>query len=98
MWEHVTGAKKSQYISTTKQLEDITNAQNEKLGQHGRVKIDLLWISPKVIFDLTTRKGQDTWKFSDPKTPIVRQALEDVVRTQEVLIKGEIPQEAIELA
>ncbi len=51
-----------------------------------------------MIFDPTTRKGQDAWNFSDPKTDIRRQALEDVVRTQEVLIKGEIPHDAIELA
>jgi len=56
-----------------------------------------------MIFDLTTRRGQDTWNLSNPeftkgaKAGTSRQALEDVVRTQEVLIKGDIPPEAIEL-
>ena len=98
IWEHVTGKKPSPYISTTKELGgEITNPQGEQIGQHGRVRIDLLKISPRLIFDLTTRRGQDTWELSDPDTPIKRQALEDVVRTQEVLIKGTIPPDAIEL-
>jgi hypothetical protein len=52
---------------------------------------------------MTTRRGQDTWNLSNPeftragKAGTSRQALEDVVRTQEVLIKGDIPPDAIEL-
>ena len=97
MWEHVIGAPTSKYISTTKRLSGkIKNPRGDPLGGwFGRVKIDLLWLSPKVIYDPTTKKGQDAWNFSDPKTNIVRQALEDVVRTEEVLIRGEIPQKAI---
>ncbi|HEX7841730.1 MAG TPA: DUF4157 domain-containing protein [Kofleriaceae bacterium] len=98
IWQHVTGTKPSPYISATKIDDgDITNPQGDALGgEHGRVRIDLLKISPKRIHDLTTKKGQDRWGLSHPKTDIKRQALEDVIRTQEVLIKGEIPFEAIE--
>lgn len=52
--------------------------------------------SAAVHFDLTTKKGQDQWKLSYPTRDITRQALEDAVRTQEVIIKGEIPYDAIE--
>ncbi len=98
IWQHVTGKKPSQYISSTKEgTGAIQNPQGQQIGAHGRVRIDLFRVSPKVIFDLTTRKGQDAWELSDPDTPIKRQALEDVIRTEEVLIKGEIPQRAIEL-
>jgi hypothetical protein len=98
IWEHVAGAKPSPYISTTKLDDaDIENPHGEPLGgEHGRVRIDLLHVSPKKIFDLTTKKGQDQWQLSNPKTPTRRQVLEDVIRTQEVLIKGEIPPDAIE--
>lgn len=98
IWKHVKGDKPSPYISTTK-IEDgsITNPQEEALGgEHGRVRIDLFQISPKKIFDLTTKKGQDRWELSNPTSSVKRQVLEDVIRTQEVLIKGEIPYDAIE--
>ncbi|MGH2906820.1 MAG: hypothetical protein ACRDKI_08620 [Solirubrobacterales bacterium] len=98
VWEHVTGTKPSPYISATK-IDDggISNPQGEPLGgEHGRVRIDLFKVSSKIIFDLTTKKGQDQWKLSYPKRDITRQALEDAVRTQEVLIKGEIPYGAVE--
>jgi hypothetical protein len=92
------GDKPSPYISSSK-VEDgnITNPHGEDLGgEPGRVRIDLLQISPKKIFDLTTKKGQERWELSHPETPAMRQVLEDVIRTQEVLIKGEIPYDAIE--
>lgn len=97
MWQHVVGMKPSQYISTTKELGEIKDPQGKSFNRFGRVRIDLLKIAAKNIHDPTTRKGQDTWKFSHPKDPQgpIRQALEDVVRTQEVLIRGEIPQDAI---
>ena len=41
--------------------------------------IDLLKISAKKIYDLTTKTGQDRCGLSHPKTDIKRQALEDVV-------------------
>jgi len=98
------GLKPSSYISTTK-LDggEIENPHGDMLGgEHGTVRIDLLLISPKKILDLTTRHGQNTWNLSNPsfkkgaQATTSRQALEDVVRTQEVLIKGEIPHEAVE--
>ena len=98
------GFKPSPYISTTK-LDggEIENPHGDMLGgEHGTVRIDLLLISPKKILDLTTLHGQTTWDLSNPtfkhgaKATTSRQALEDVVRTQEVLIKGEIPYKAIE--
>jgi len=103
--EHVIGYKPSPFISTTKlDGDEIENPHGDMLGgEHGTVRIDLLLISSKIIFDLTTRRGQDTWNLSNPeftkgaKAGTSRQALEDVVRTQEVLIKGDIPPEAIEL-
>jgi hypothetical protein len=61
-------------------------------GESGRVQIDLLQVSAKKIFDLATRKGQDRWSLSHGTVRLI----EDVVRTQEVLIKGTIPQRAIE--
>ena len=98
VWQHVVGAKKSQYISSTKQeTGDITNPHESQLGGHGKARIDLLYVSPKVIFDLTTKKGQDRWELSSPDRKVTRQALEDVIRTQEVLVKGEIPDRAVTL-
>ncbi|GAB3158821.1 hypothetical protein GCM10027258_70880 [Amycolatopsis stemonae] len=95
--QHVGGKKPSPFISTTKiESGDITNPQEESLGgQYGRISIDLFKIPSKIIFDLTSRKGQDLWNLSDPGSPKLRQVLEDVIRTQEVLIKGEIPRDAI---
>jgi hypothetical protein len=102
--EHVMGFKPSPYVSTTKlDGEEVENPHGDMLGgEHGTVRIDLLLLSPKKILDLSTRHGQNTWDLSNPtfkkgaKATTSRQALEDVVRTQEVLIKGEIPYEAIE--
>ncbi len=84
--------------------DEIENPHGDMLGgEDGTVRIDLLQISSKIIFDLTTRRGQDQWQLSNPdftkgqKASSSRQALEDAVRTQEVLIKGDIPPDAIEL-
>jgi hypothetical protein len=98
IWKHVKGTKPSPYISSSKVEDgDIANPHGEALGgEHGRVRIDLLQISPKKIFDMTTKKGQDRWEFSHPTSPAMRQVIEDVIRTQEVLIKGEIPYDAVE--
>jgi hypothetical protein len=48
--------------------------------------------------DVSTRAGQDFWSFSNPKATTKGrvQALKDVVRTSEVMIRGRIPGEAIE--
>ncbi|MFC5218307.1 eCIS core domain-containing protein [Streptomyces coerulescens] len=95
---HVGGKEKTPFISTTKKKgAKITNSnRSEQLGgQYGRVRIDLLQVAPKNIFDLTKRENQSLWKLSNPKTSKMEQALQDVVRTQEVLVKGEIPGAAI---
>jgi hypothetical protein len=98
--EHVMGNKPSQYISATKQPDgQIKNPQGEtfesfKIG--GKVSIDLFWIDPQKIMDLSTWTGQQEWGLSNPQTEKTKQALEDVKRTQEVLIEGTIPAEAIE--
>ncbi|MEU1372438.1 DUF4157 domain-containing protein [Streptomyces triculaminicus] len=93
---HVGGAD-SPLISTTKVPKaDIRNPQGEALGgQFGKVRIDLFQISPKNIFDLTSRKGQDRWGLSHPVKDRMKQALQDVIRTREVLIKSGIPLDAI---
>ncbi|MEU2512100.1 eCIS core domain-containing protein [Streptomyces syringium] len=101
---HVMGKDKSPFISTTKRSKaDITSGKRGENGkeiplggQFGKVRIDLLQISPKNIFDLTTKKAQDMWNLSHPKKDTTKQALQDVIRTREVLIKGEIPVDAYE--
>jgi hypothetical protein len=86
------------YMSTTKKTDTITNPQGKSLGgEYGRVRIDLFQVAAKNIFDLTTRTGQARWELSDPGTPKMRQAFEDVVRTQEVLVRGNIPRTAIQV-
>ncbi|BAZ31241.1 hypothetical protein NIES4074_37130 [Cylindrospermum sp. NIES-4074] len=94
--QHVEGKKPSPYISTTKTSGDITNPQGENFDYHGKVKIDLLYIDPENILDLTTKVGQDEWGFSATAKGAALQALKDVIRTQEVLIKGTIPKDAIQ--
>ena len=59
------------------------------------MEIDLFLIPSKYIYDLTSRKAQDEWSLSNPKKDITRQALEDAIRTQEILIKCTIPGKAI---
>ncbi|MDO0931821.1 DUF4157 domain-containing protein [Streptomyces sp. DG2A-72] len=103
-WEHVTGTEASQFISTTK-LESQTildpqgrpwsTAKGQKF--YGMAEIDLSHINQKNIFDLTTTVGQREWKLDSPGTAVLQQALRDVIRTQEVLIRGVIPQSAIKM-
>ncbi|MFD9219026.1 DUF4157 domain-containing protein [Streptomyces sp. NPDC060064] len=100
--QHGTGEMKedSPFISTTKKnAKDITSGKKTttKLGgQYGRVIIDLLYVSPSQIFDLTRRDNQDAWGLSGPDNTMAKGALQDAVRTQEVLIMGEIPGKAID--
>ncbi|MGW6137976.1 eCIS core domain-containing protein [Streptomyces sp. NPDC055140] len=103
-WEHVTGTEASQFISTTKlESQSIQDPQglpwSTAKGQkfHGMARIDLSYVNPKNIFDLTTTIGQREWKLDSPGTAVMQQALRDVIRTQEVLIRGIIPQGAIEM-
>jgi hypothetical protein len=98
--DHAEGAKLSPYISTTNRQDgEVTNSKGVAFdpvrdGSH-KVRIDLAYIAPKNIHDLSTRKGQDTWNFSNPGSDKAMQALKDVVRTSEVLVRGTIPGRAI---
>ncbi|MER7202317.1 hypothetical protein [Streptomyces sp. NPDC000188] len=103
-WQHVAGAKNSPFISTTKMSEgNITDPNGLKWSTaagfefYGTIEIDLAHINPDYILDLTTRKGQQEWNLKAPGKTIRQQALRDVVRTQEVLVRGGIPKEAITL-
>ncbi|MFE7167632.1 hypothetical protein [Streptomyces sp. NPDC057616] len=103
-WQHVTGAKNSPFISTTKMRNgDITDPNGLKWSTargfqfYGTIEIDLAHINPDYILDLTTRAGQQEWNLKAPGKTIMQQALRDVVRTQEVLVRGGIPKEAITL-
>ncbi|MER6916123.1 hypothetical protein ABT354_31005 [Streptomyces sp. NPDC000594] len=90
---HVDGRSgKSPWVSATKVTSgDIRNPQGELFGaKKDRIKIDLSYISPKNLRDLTGAEGQKKWQINTKKT------VEDVVRTQEVLVFGAIPPEAIE--
>lgn len=59
------------------------------------MRIDLAHVAPKNIHDVSTRPGQDFWNFSNPRTDKTMQALKDVVRTSEVMVRGRIPGDAI---
>ncbi|WP_406264309.1 DUF4157 domain-containing protein [Streptomyces sp. NBC_00191] len=92
------GAKRrSPFISTTKNsAQGLTNAKGEKLGgEDGRAEIDLLEVSPSQIFDLTRASNHKAYGLSEPSTPKQKQALQDVIRTQEVLVLDPIPPAAI---
>jgi hypothetical protein len=96
--EHVMGQKPSPYTSATKTKGgEINNPSGETFDNYGRVKLDLLYIDPQNILDVSTKVGQEEWGFrSASGAPAVLQAIKDVERTQEVLIKGIIPRDAIE--
>lgn len=96
--EHVKGKKPSPYTSATKTKGgQIENPSGETFDNYGRVKLDLLYIDPENILDVSTKVGQEEWGFrSAGAAPSVLQAIKDVERTQEVLIKGIIPRDAIE--
>ena len=90
---HAEGEKPSQWISTSK-AEKIENPQGEPFeGENGKVEIDLVGIKPDDIIDLSTDKARKRYQFvslgDEPGKP--QQAARDVVRTQEVLIRGKIP-------
>ncbi|MEU7564160.1 hypothetical protein [Streptomyces eurythermus] len=91
------GEKLTPFTSTTKiAAKDLTNAQGVRLGgEYGLVTIDLLYVSPTQIYDLTGAAEQEFYGLANPVAS-QRQALQDVVRTQEILIHGTIPAEAIE--
>ncbi|MDN3263983.1 hypothetical protein QWJ26_30065 [Streptomyces sp. CSDS2] len=91
------GEKLTPFTSTTKiEAKDLTNAQGVRLGgEYGLVTIDLLYVSPTQIYDLTGAIEQEFYGLANPAAS-QRQALQDVVRTQEILIHGMIPADAIE--
>ncbi|MFE2729560.1 DUF4157 domain-containing protein [Streptomyces sp. NPDC059349] len=84
------------FFSTTKlPVNELTNAQGEPLGgDSGWAEIDLLYVSPSQIFDVTRASVQKDWGLAKLGKN-ERQALQDAVRTQEVLIHGIIPPKAI---
>jgi hypothetical protein len=91
------GAPLSPFTSFTKQPSgNITNPHGEPFDKgNGKVRIDLSYIDSKNLFDVSQRGGQDYWSFSNPGGGAQLQALKDVVRTSEVLIRGRIPASAI---
>ncbi|MFJ1833099.1 hypothetical protein ACIOJ9_04285 [Streptomyces sp. NPDC088175] len=109
-WEHVQGRRFKQkkgkkkkdnpdnkdaspYISATKITREIENPDGVSFkSTAGRVRIDLLHVEKDSIHDLTTQEGQRTWLLIKQNMP---QLIEDVARTQEVLILREIPARAI---
>jgi hypothetical protein len=101
---HAIGVAHSPFISTTK-IPDayITDPKGLIWGtakgkkDYGTVEIDLAYINADYIIDLTTKKAHARWNFNKPGTKILQQALEDVNRTQEVLVRGRIPAAAVKL-
>ncbi|WP_260696778.1 hypothetical protein [Streptomyces sp. 130] len=94
--QHVDGHANSPYVSGSKiRSGDIRNPQGGLFGKKGeRIEIDLSYISPGNITDLTTREAHDRW-FITNSPGKMEKVVKDVVRTQEVLIFGEVPAEAI---
>ncbi|MFI7412595.1 DUF4157 domain-containing protein [Streptomyces sp. NPDC049627] len=84
------------FFSTSKlPVKELRNPQGDRLGgEYGSVRIDLLHVSPSQIFDLTNAADQARWGLAGLGKG-ERQALQDVVRTQEILIRGSIPKDAI---
>ena len=92
--------KPSPYVSFTKTGGVITDPNGKDFNKNGKVKVDMLYIARSAIRDLSTKKGKEVYMLKGKKdegklTDKQKQALEDVVRTQEVLITAEIPWEAI---
>lgn len=84
------------FFSTSKlPVKELRNPRGDPLGgEYGSVRIDLLHVSPSQIFDLTNAADQERWGLAKLGKG-ERQALQDVVRTQEILIHGSIPKDAI---
>ena len=92
--EHVIGSVGSPFISTSTK-PDITNPKGESFNKFGQRRVDLSRIAPDDIINLSTRAGQKTYHLDKPVGGAAVQALADVQRTGEILIRGTIPQEAI---
>ena len=86
----------SNFVSTTTVSEaNISNRiTGEQFNTLGYVKVDLLYISPSRIVDISTRAGANRWGLERPT--VNRQGFLDALHTREVLISGGIAGEAIE--
>ncbi|MBT2510685.1 DUF4157 domain-containing protein [Streptomyces sp. ISL-98] len=76
---------------------ELKTPENEpqRVGS-GIILIDLAQISRGDIFDLTSRRGQRTWELHNAVTGNhMLDVVEDVIRTQEVVIRRKIPFDAI---
>ncbi|NUK77383.1 DUF4157 domain-containing protein [Streptomyces lunaelactis] len=76
---------------------ELKTPENEppRVGS-GIILIDLAQISRGDIFDLTSRRGQRTWELHNAVTGNhMLDVVEDVIRTQEVIIRRKIPFDAI---
>jgi len=92
--QHVIGQKPSPFISTSVK-PDIVNPQGETFNKFGQRQVDLSYIAPDNIINLSSRAGQKAFGLANPQGSAAVQALKDAERTGEVLIRGKIPQEAI---
>ena len=98
-FQHVINERApSPFISATTLMgpEMFNRTTGQPFNVNGRVRIDLLYISPSNLLDLSTPAGQNAHGFfgGAPGTP-PQNALLDVRHTREVLIRGRIPREAI---
>jgi dolichol kinase len=104
--EHVEGAD-SAYTSTSRvpRGEHMRSGTRDRnTGEYrsffdsvsGRVEINLFRISSSAIFDLSTRVAQQVWGISAENAGGAQaQAMRDTLRTMEVLIRGDIPYDAV---
>jgi hypothetical protein len=86
----------SNFVSATTVAD--ANITNRITGRHfntlGHIKIDLLYISPQRIFDISTHAGAVRWGLYNPG--VSQQGYLDALHTREVLIQSGIPGEAID--
>ncbi|MEV5683803.1 hypothetical protein AB0L68_11570 [Streptomyces sp. NPDC052164] len=95
--QHVAGHKGlSPWVSaTTVPSGDVRNPHGGLFGKKSeRIRIDLAYIDPNNLRNLTTVEGHQKFILSKKPDRMVR-AARDAVRTQEVLIFGVIPADAI---
>ncbi|MFJ8761767.1 hypothetical protein [Streptomyces cyaneofuscatus] len=95
---HVAGHRgDSPWVSaTTVPSGDVRNPHGDPFGKKSeRIRIDLAYIAPNNLRNLTTVEGHQQFILSSKPERMVR-AVRDAVRTQEVLIFGAVPDKAIE--
>jgi len=103
--QHVQGADSS-FTSTSRvpRTERMRSGTRNDTGTYreffdpasGRVEINLFRIRSANIFDLSTRTAQQHWGiFAEGATGAQEQAMRDTLRTMEVLIRGDIPFDAV---